>query len=355
MTRRPDCSFVLSVEEGRLEAQAVLLVESLRRFGGAYGDCPVYAVSPRPSRQIGAACREALTALGTHVVVEALIPADLAYGSIGRLAACAWAERNLGSEILVGLDDDLFFLGEPDFSLVGADLFARPVDVQGMCTSGAGDPFDGYWRKIAQLIGVDFDEIPWVETTVDRVVVKASYNGGMVAVRRQLGLFQAAEGMFRLLQGEDLAPRRVGEHEVFASTGFVGAESSRWWGTSQAVLSLAATDLKAAVSIAPPTHNVPAHQVRDAERLGRRIELKDAVLVHYHWLLDEEHAENGTVFYGGCSLPSRILEWLRERTPLGETYLGPRQAPRGVFPAVGRQSPAPVEVISPRRPRITPA
>jgi glycosyltransferase involved in cell wall biosynthesis len=318
--RHSDCSFVLSVEAGRLEPQAVLLVESLRRFGGAYADCPVYAVSPRPSRQIGAACRKALIALGAQVVVEPLLSPDEAYGSVARLAACTWAERNLGSEILVSLDDDLFFVCEPDFNLEGVDLLARPVDVKGMCTAGAGDPFDVYWRRIAQLVGVDYDEIPWVETTVDRVSVKASYNAGMVGVRRQLGLFQRAEEMFRLLREDDLAPRRSGEHEVFASTGFVGTEASRWWGSSQAVLSLAATDLEAAISLALPTYNVPAHQARDAERLDGRNILKDAVLVHYHWLLDREHLEDGNLFFGSSALPASLLKWLRKRTPLGETY-----------------------------------
>jgi hypothetical protein len=325
MTQIPNCSFVLSVEQGKLESQAVLLVESLRTFGGRYANCPVYAISPRPSRQIGAACRSALTALGAQTIVEKLIAPDEAYGTVARLAACAWAEQKLDSEILVSLDDDLFFAGEPDFRLKSADFFARPVDSKGICTSGAGDPFDVYWRKIAQLTGVDYNEIPWVETTVDRVCVKASYNGGMVAVHRQLGLFQRTEQLFRILQGKDLSPRRAGERKIVASTGSVGTEASRWWGSAQAAFSLAATQLKAVGSIAPATYNIPAHAAQAAERLSGKAILKDAILVHYHWLLDKEHIREPIIFFGSSDLPAPVFEWLKNKTPLSEAYTIPNR------------------------------
>ncbi len=318
MTSLPDCAFVLSVERGKLEAQAILLVESLRRFGGAYANCPVYAVSPRPSRQIGAECRDCLHSLGVHLVVESLVPPDEAYGTVARLGACVWAERNLACEILVSLDDDLFFAREPDFRLRGADFFARPVDVKGMCTSGPGDPFDVYWRRIAEVCEVDYEDIPWLETTVDRVRVKASYNGGMVAVRRQRGLFQEAERMFGLLRANDLAPRDSGASQIFASTGYVGAEATRWWGSAQAVLSLAVTRCKATVSIAPPTYNVPVHAADSWEQYAANFTLANAVLVHYHWVLGKEYVKKDIVLKGGADLPKSVLEWLKTKTPLDD-------------------------------------
>lgn len=319
MRQTPNCAFVLSVEQGKLESQAILLVESLRQFGGAYSRCPVYAVSPRPSRQMSQASRKALAALGVDVIVESLMPVDEPYGTVARLAACDWAEKNLACEILVSLDDDLFFTGEPDFSLRESDVFARPPDLKGICTTGAGDPFDGYWQKIAQIAGVDYDAIPQMETTVDRISVKACYNGGMVAVRRRLGLFQKANSIFHLMRAHDLSPRQAGEVEVFASTGFVGAEASRWWGSAQAVLSLAATQLHARVTIAPAHYNVPAHLVKEAEMRGSPLNLKEAILVHYHWLLDKEYVGKDMLFYGSSALPAHILKWLRRKIPLQET------------------------------------
>jgi hypothetical protein len=317
----PDCSFVLSVEQGKLESQAVLLVESLRRFGGAYANCPVYAVSPRPTRQMGMACRRALTELGAQTVTDDLMPADEIYGPVGRMAVCAWAERNLRSEIIVGLDDDLFFAGEPDFSLQGADFFARPVDAKGMCTAGPGDPFDVYWRQIAQLAGVDYDEIPWVETTADHISIKASYNAGMIAVRREAGLFRRTQEIFDLIQKNNLPPYQAGEGDIFSSTGFVGIQASQWWGSSQAVFSLAATEQKAIRLIAPVTYNVPAHLIEYARWLGSEVTLKDAVLVHYHWLLHEDTLDDSPIFHDTSGLSPLMVEWLKSKTPLRENNL----------------------------------
>jgi hypothetical protein len=318
MDKIPNSSFVLSVEKGQLEAQAILLVESLRRFGGEYANCPVYAVSPRASRRMGQGCRSALSKLDVHIIDEELISADDAYGPAGRLAACAWAERNINCEILISLDDDLFFVSEPDFRLSEADFFARPVDVKLICTTGAGDPFDAYWRNIAELNGVDYDRIPWVETSIDRIFVKASYNAGMIAVRRHLGIFKRTEQILRAIMEKELSPFQRGELNMFASTGFVGEDGSRWWGASQAALSLAATQLQARIHIASARYNVPAHQAEAAKRLHGSSILKDAILVHYHWLLDKEHFKEDEIFEGGSALPASILKWLKNRTPLNE-------------------------------------
>ncbi len=45
--RRGSLAFVFCVEPGWLEAQACLLSESIRRFGGTLADGPIYAVQPR--------------------------------------------------------------------------------------------------------------------------------------------------------------------------------------------------------------------------------------------------------------------------------------------------------------------
>lgn len=313
----PSVAIVLSVERGILEHQALLLVESLRRFGGRSADLPVYAISPRPARAPGEECLARLRRLGASTIVESLIDEGEAYGTLARLAACAWAETSLGHGTIVSLDNDMVFVRPPDFSLGQADVIARPVDCKGMCTGGDGDGFDAYWREASRLCGVEYDSIPWVETTVDRVRVKASYNGGMVIVRRGLGLFREAARMFAVLRGRDLAPRRIGDVAVVASTGAVGPEASRWWGGAQAVLSLAATRLAARVCLASPRYNVPVHLAQQAAALGRPLSLIDAVLIHYHWMLDEAHVMRDCVMPGGMGLPVEVRKWLGSRVPLG--------------------------------------
>lgn len=317
MTHTPDCSFILSVERGKLESQAIFLVESLRRFGGAYADCPVYAISPRPTRQIGRNTRRALTALGAEIIVEDLVWQHETYGTVARMAVSAWAERNLTSEILVALDDDLFFANEPDFSLPESDFLARPVDVKEMCTTGSGDPYDPYWHAIATLTGVDYDKIGWVETSIEHIRVKASYNGGMIAVRRAVGLFQTTQTLFQTIRANNLAPYQFGHKKIFSAIGLAGAEASRWWGSSQAAFSLAVTQQKARGIIASPTYNVPIHLAGYARYVGKQVTLKDAVLVHYHWLLEQESIrENPLLDEDWGALRPDVLSWLKSKTPL---------------------------------------
>ncbi len=320
MTQTPDCSFVLSVEQGRLEAQAVLLVESLRRFGGAYANCPVYAISPRPARQMGASCAVTLTALGAQTMTLDLIPLNETYGTVARMAACAWAEQNLKSEIIVGLDDDLIFVRPPDFSLTGCDFFARPVDIKGICTTGPNDPYDLYWRQIAQLAGVNYDEIPTVETTEHQILVKASYNGGMLAVRRALGLFEKTQEIFHLMRQSHISPSQSAADEIFASTGFVGMEATRWWGSAQVAFAIAAVKQKAIRCIAPPTYNLPAHMLESVVWQDSAYTLNDVVLIHYHWLLYPDHLVNNPFIKAGFPLPDAVADWLKSWVPLRERY-----------------------------------
>lgn len=74
---------------------------------------------------------------------------------------------------------------------------------------------------------------------------------------------------------------------------------------------LAATQLKAVISIAPPSYNVPAHLKENAQSLYDENILRDDILVHYHWLLAEEHLVKDTLLYGSEALPASTVEWLK--------------------------------------------
>ncbi len=54
---KPDVGFVACIEGGVLEAQALLLFESIRRYAGRFGGCDLYALSPRAGHPISAATR----------------------------------------------------------------------------------------------------------------------------------------------------------------------------------------------------------------------------------------------------------------------------------------------------------
>src|SRR5262249_13872001 len=62
----PDVGFVACIEGGVLEAQALLLFESIRRYTGRFKNCSLYALSPRAGHAISTEARRKLDHLGVH-------------------------------------------------------------------------------------------------------------------------------------------------------------------------------------------------------------------------------------------------------------------------------------------------
>jgi hypothetical protein len=72
LLQESEIAFLICVEANRLEPQARLLCESIRRFGGRYRQAPILAVSPRPHLALGPEARARLELLGVTCVAEPL-------------------------------------------------------------------------------------------------------------------------------------------------------------------------------------------------------------------------------------------------------------------------------------------
>src|SRR5262249_26956471 len=155
----PDVGFVACIEGGVLEAQALLLFESIRRYTGRFKNCSLYALSPRAGHAISTEARRKLDHLGVHYSDKVLNTECPEYGSANRVAAAAHIEDTRRHEILVILDSDTLFLGEPtEFVLPPQiDVAMRPVDVKGISTTGPDDSFDAYWHDLCHCCGVNYN------------------------------------------------------------------------------------------------------------------------------------------------------------------------------------------------------
>jgi hypothetical protein len=307
----PDVEFALVAEAGPLEAQALLLVESLRRFGGRYADAPVTVASPRPSRRPARTTIRALRRLGAHYRALDVTGCCPAYPTSWRVHALAEVERMPGPGVLVQLDSDSLFAGDIGRLCVETQADARPVDVKGMGTTGPGDPYQPYWIALCELAGITLDRLPFVTTTVDGTRVRATHNGGFVAARRASGLFGRAEELFRRSVEADLRPHAGTGLNVVAGTGEVGPAGSEWWGSGQAVMSVAAATLGFEIGPLDERINVPVHSWHELQRKPERV-----LHVHYHWLLDASHAAPNPLLDGNVPLGDGVAAWLRSRTPL---------------------------------------
>src|SRR6202165_524229 len=148
--------FVLIAESGILESQALLLCASIRQFGGVVSTAPITVVSPRKSRRPSFATPRHLDSLQAEYLALDIDSACPEYGPSFRVHAAAHVARRSGPPIVVQLDSDTVFIGEPVLLVHDGPAAARPVDVKGMCTTGPENEFDGYWRALCALVGVDY-------------------------------------------------------------------------------------------------------------------------------------------------------------------------------------------------------
>jgi len=309
-----EIAFLICVEANRLEPQARLLCESLRTFGGRYRNAPILAVSPRPHLAPGPEARARLEELGVTCVVEPLNDTGSPYGTINRIVAGAWAETSTEAPYLVLLDTDTILVAEPSFAR--ADAGVRPVDVKGSASSGAGDPRDAYWVRLCGLGGIEPSRLPRISTTIDKVPIRASYNGGFTVVRRDLGILRRTREIFFASLKESLRPSPGAEFDVFASTGAVGREASEWWGSSQAALSVAIWSSTSDVHTYDERYNIPLNNLTGPAGSWPMRRGFEPILLHYHHLAETRYHEQLRLALARSGCSRNVIDWIEDRLHL---------------------------------------
>ena len=175
-----------------LELESLLMIESFRKYAGKFNDFPLYSFQVREKNNVSQKTISALNNLGVDhqkVVLNTKYPD---YPLANKPLLCAHIEQTLDAEIIVFLDSDLVFFGEPnEFFLASEyDVGIRPEHHKMIGSEGIYDPNDDYWKYLYELAGVDnLDQ--YVTTTVDQRKVRAFWNSGVVAMRRSAGIFTA--------------------------------------------------------------------------------------------------------------------------------------------------------------------
>jgi hypothetical protein len=316
-TRNPDIGFVACIEGGVLEAQALLLFDSIRRYTGRFKNCSLYALSPRAGHKISRDARKRLDDLGVHYFDTLLNIECPEYGSANRVAAAAHIEDTRQHDILVILDSDTLFLREPTEFILPPDIdvAVRPVDIKGISTSGPQDSCNTYWQNLCHCCGVDYDEIPWSQSFVDQQPIKANYNGGLVVVRGELGILRRWADFFFKSIREGLHPHSDGP-SFRAGAGWVEPAVGKLWGSNQAALSLAIWSTTRRVKELPPVYNYPLHLHNQITPVLAQDIFPHLLHVHYHWLFAEDALAINPLFLPAGPLSLDQLDWLRSATPI---------------------------------------
>lgn len=269
-------AFVMCTEVGGLEKESLLMVESIRRFAGKMKDTPIYSFQVREHTDVAPATVKKLESLGVKhqkVVLNTKYPN---YPLANKPLLGAYIEENLDAEIIVFLDSDLVFFGEPkEFWLSpDYDIGIRPEHEKMIGSEGKDDPNDSYWHHLYDLAGVT--QTQFVTTTVDRRCIKAFWNSGVVAVRRKAGIFTAWKETFEKLVEPGIEIKRENfYYEQSSLSATICAQNVKIWHFS-------------------PGYNYPIHSHNNLIAAERKNSFDEIVCIHDH-------------FY-------RQREWYRERT-----------------------------------------
>lgn len=289
-----DIAFLLCVEHGRLETEALLCVESLREFGGACAQAPVYAFAPRAGHEPEPATVERLEALGATVIAEPIVQRFEETPTFNKVAVSAWAERELDHETLVFTDTDAVFCGEPAELLEGDWVAAaRPVDRRIAGSRGKGK-FEPFWRKMYAELGVSAE--PYVETAVGQMRIRAYWNSGLVAARRSAGLFGAWEQALGRLYDAGIVQKRWPQF----------MDQLSWAGVT--------ADLHDQVRILSSAYNYPLRHRQSLAPPADELDLAELVHLHYRLWFHLPGALEKVVppFDSG----SDRYRWLEQRLPI---------------------------------------
>jgi hypothetical protein len=197
---------VCCVEAGRLEAETVLMCESLRHFGGGLAGAPVSAYRPRAGERLAEATRSSLARLDVELIEDELNTEHAFHPIANKLYAAADSEARHSEDSIAVLDSDSVFVTEPAALDLGEGIDAAAATVGKVSegSTGPGHDNEAYWQGLYSLAGVS--DPPWIETALRGRRMRGYWNSGLVATRRDAGLLSEWLDLFRLLLDEQRLP-----------------------------------------------------------------------------------------------------------------------------------------------------
>jgi hypothetical protein len=175
------------------EMDTLLLVESIRHFGGKFSDHPIWLMTADYSRTLDAAVVKRLQTLDTRIIPFNIEKEKLNFFFTRELTALAQAEPLAAAETdcMVWMDANTIMVNEPtEFFLPdGVVMGYRPV--QHLLVGSQYDkPLDPFWTEIYKACEVPEASVFPMRLTVQNLDVRPYFNAGFLLLRPQSGLVQ---------------------------------------------------------------------------------------------------------------------------------------------------------------------
>lgn len=183
--------------------KAILLIESLRQFGGPLRDAPVFVAFAGGAGPLV----ERLHRPGVILVPLESTPLARSYPFAWKVGAAAQFEKLLAGKVptLVWFDPECLVVAPPDQLLLRdqAGVAVRPVHLANAVGLPEGAPLDGYWEAIHKATGAPREKIPVIQSFVDGKKLQAYYNLQIYSVKTDLGLLTSWWNLLARLVGNN--------------------------------------------------------------------------------------------------------------------------------------------------------
>ncbi len=301
--------FVTLVGSAEEEANARLLVASLRAFGGLLGDCAVWVFALDPDQ-----VSRALSDMAGVSCLPLAADPELRYPFAAKVQACAQAEALAAEEVrsLVWVSTGCLIVNPPVlFDLAPSfDAAFRPVHIQNIGSS-ASEPLDNYWSEVYRAVGMD-DTSRAVESFVDSRELRPYVNTHLFAIDPSQGLCQTWLQLFRERVADTVfqsGPCQDQLHRIFLHQSILSALVTRRLEWQR-------------IRLLPPEYSYPLHLHQEVPAVRRAQSLGDLVCPVYEGVYRYPATLNGLL------VEEPLKSWLMARDQSRRTgNRAPRQWP----------------------------
>ena len=191
--------FVTLAYPGKPLSRTSLLLSSLRKFGGSWGQSPLWVLHPQSRGSFSEDELARLEDLGAETVPFTTDEGILQFPLGTKVQAAAAAERLAEgkAEQLIWLDGDTLVLSPLDeFTLLPEKVLGyRPVHHKLLGTAW-GEPLDQYWELVYRACGAS-PESDFPMTTHLGEKIRPYFNAGCYAIRPAKGILREWESVFK--------------------------------------------------------------------------------------------------------------------------------------------------------------
>ena len=291
-------TIVTCVESGPIEAQVLMLAESLRAFGGSSSNLDIVAVKPRRGPKVSSRTLREFKRLRVEFIDERFNVELNWWNNANKSCVMSQLETRVSTPNITWMDGDMVVLQPLDnlSPAEGTQFIARAGE--GYLGSDGADKNASYWLKLCELTGLDFAQFPEINSFPEGRRIRAYWQTGIYsyATSSRLGATHY-EIIKRLLSGS------------------IGSKEAGIYHQDQVSISLAVQKLGLRHSEFDARMNFNINTL--AKDNADLIPMPEVKILHYHNALYREGLDWAMHYLG--QLPQDRRELIEKYVPLTAT------------------------------------